>query len=327
MNTGINKKALVLGAGGFIGSHLVKSLKLEGLHVTGVDIKFPEYSKTFADEFFIADLRDFDSVDQIMQKGFDEVYQLAADMGGIEYISGKQDADIMTNSVSINLNVLRSSIKNNIKSVLYSSSACVYPEEKQQSVDKIDCKEDSAYPANPDTEYGWEKLFSERLYLSYNKNYGMKNKIVRYHNIFGPEGTWYGGKEKAPAALCRKVITSKNKIDVFGDGNQVRTFLYIDECIKATLKVYRETDYCFPINIGSEKTVSIKELLNIICNIENKSIFYNYIPGPIGVKARSSNNDLIKKILCWSPDENLEYGINETYKWIKNQINLKDDIL
>jgi len=327
MSIGQNKRALVCGAGGFIGNHLVNQLKEDGLYVVGVDLKYPEYSKSLADEFFISDLRIFDNVDNILKEGFDEVYQLAADMGGIEYISGTNDADIMTNSVLINLNILKSAVSHNIQSVLYSSSACVYAEEKQQDIASIDCRESSSYPANPDTEYGWEKLFSERLYLAYNKNYGMKNKIVRYHNIFGPYGTWDGGKEKAPAALCRKVLLSNGEIDIFGDGNQVRTFLYVDECIKATVKIYRDSQYLFPINVGSEQTVTINELINIICSIENKELKRNYITGPTGVKARSSNNDLIKDVLFWSPDQDLTFGIEKTYLWIKNQIKLRDGIL
>ena len=316
------KTALVLGAGGFIGSHLVKKLKDDGLWVKGVDLKYPEYSKSYADDFVIGDLRNQNFIENIFDIKFDEVYQLAADMGGAGYINtGDNDAEVMSNSILINVNVLKQAQKIGILGIFYSSTACVYPEYNQVDPNNINCREDSVYPAFPDTEYGWEKLFSERLYLTYNKNYGMKNKIARYHNIFGPEGTWNNGKEKAPAAICRKVAYANDSIEIWGDGEQHRSFLYIDEAIKATVDFYRNNTFFSPINIGSERNVSINELVDIVCNIANKKLNKKYIDGPIGVKARTSNNDLIKKILGYAPNENLEYGLKNTYSWIKGQIN------
>ena len=316
------KTALVLGAGGFIGSHLVKKLKDDGLWVKGVDLKYPEYSKSYADDFIIGDLRNQNFIENIFDIKFDEVYQLAADMGGAGYINtGDNDAEVMSNSILINVNVLKQAQKIGILGIFYSSTACVYPEYNQVDPNNINCREDSVYPAFPDTEYGWEKLFSERLYLTYNKNYGMKNKIARYHNIFGPEGTWNNGKEKAPAAICRKVAYANDSIEIWGDGEQHRSFLYIDEAIKATVDFYRNNTFFSPINIGSERNVSINELVDIVCNIANKKLNKKYIDGPIGVKARTSNNDLIKKVLGYAPNENLEYGLKNTYSWIKGQIN------
>lgn len=314
------KTAIVFGAGGFIGSHLVKRLKEDGFWVRGVDLKYPEYWNTFADDFIIGDLKDKSVVQKTMDQQFDEVYQLAADMGGIGYIHSDNDANIMTNSALINLNVLSVAVDVGIKSIFYSSSACIYPEYNQLDPDNINCKEDSAYPAAPDTEYGWEKLFSERLYLAYNKDYGMKNKIARYHNIYGPYGTWDGGKEKAPAAICRKVAKAKHEIEIWGNGEQIRSFLYIDECIKATIDFYRNDTFYSPINIGSERTVSINELVDIVCMVAGKELAKRHIPGPRGVLARTSNNDLIKDVLGYSPDENLEYGLSNTYNWINEQI-------
>jgi nucleoside-diphosphate-sugar epimerase len=316
------KKALVLGAGGFIGSHLVKRLKDDGIWVLGVDLKYPEYWDSFADKFIIGDLRNQDFVDQLINEKFDEVYQLAADMGGSGYINtGNNDAEVMSNSILINVNVLKAAHRVGIKSVFFSSTACVYPEYNQLNPENINCKEDSVYPAQPDTEYGWEKLFSERLYLAYNKNYEMKNKIARYHNVYGPYGTWQGGKEKFPAAICRKVALAKENVEIWGDGNQVRSFLYIDECIKATVDFYRNDSFFQPINIGSEKAITINDFFDIVCKIADKQINKIHIKGPIGVNARTSNNDLIKQVLGYSPDENLEFGISKTYDWIKNQIN------
>jgi GDP-D-mannose 3', 5'-epimerase len=315
------KTALVLGAGGFIGSHLVKRLKLDGMWVRGVDLKYPEHWKTCADDFIIGDLRSSEVVSNVFDIKFDEVYQLAADMGGAGYINtGANDAEVMGNSVIINVNVLKRAQELGISKVFYSSTACVYPEYNQMDPDTINCKEDSVYPAAPDTEYGWEKLFSERLYLAYNKNYGMKNKIARYHNVFGPYGTWNGGKEKAPAAICRKVALAEDSVEVWGNGNQHRSFLYIDECIKATVDFYRDDTFFNPINIGSEQNISINELVDIVSTIANKSLKKIYIDGPIGVHARSSNNELIKKILGYAPEENLKYGLEKTYSWIKDQI-------
>jgi nucleoside-diphosphate-sugar epimerase len=316
------KTALVLGAGGFIGSHLVKRLKEEGFWVRGVDLKLPEHWQTVADEFLIGDLRNPEFVARALHIRFDEVYQLAADMGGAGYInSGDNDAEVMGNSILINVNVLKQAEKVGVKSVFFSSTACVYPEYNQMDAGSINTKEDSVYPAAPDTEYGWEKLFSERLYLAYNRNYGMKNKIARYHNVYGPYGTWDGGKEKAPAAICRKVAKATDEIEIWGDGNQHRSFLYIDECIKATVDFYRQDKYFEPINIGSERNVSINELVDIVCEIAGKKLTKKHVPGPLGVHARTSHNELIKSVLGYAPDENLEYGLTQTYQWIQGELN------
>lgn len=317
------KKALVYGAGGFIGSHLVKRLKEDGFWVRGVDLKYPEYWNTFADDFVIGDLRFKDVVDKTLDVKFDEVYQLAADMGGAGYINtGDNDAEVMGNSILINVNTLKRAQEMGVSGVFFSSTACVYPECNQLTPDNIDCREASVYPASPDTEYGWEKLFSERLYLAYNKNYGMKNKIARYHNVYGPYGTWDGGKEKAPAAICRKVALASTDIEVWGDGHQHRSFLFIDECIKATVEFNRELNFFEPINIGSERHISINELVNIVSGIAGKTLDKKHIPGPIGVHARTSNNDLFKSVMGWAVDEDLEYGLSKTYEWINSQIAL-----
>lgn len=316
------KNALVLGGGGFIGSHLVKKLKEDGMFVVSVDLKHPEYWDTFADEFIIGDLRNPDIVNEIFKsRRFSEVYQLAADMGGAGYINtGDNDAEVMGNSVLINVNVLKNAERYGVRSVFYSSTACVYPEYNQMSPKSINTREDSVYPAFPDTEYGWEKLFSERLYLAYNKNYGMKNKIARYHNIYGPYGTWDGGKEKAPAAICRKVAKANDEIEIWGNGEQHRSFLYIDECIRATVDFYREASFYDPINIGSERNISINQLVDIVCKIAGKSLNKVHVPGPLGVHARTSDNNLIESVLGYRPKENLEYGLEQTYRWIKGQI-------
>ena len=316
-----SKTAIVFGAGGFIGSHLVKKLKEEGFWVRGVDLKYPEYWKTYADDFVIGDLRDPHVVEKVMPIRFDEVYQLAADMGGAGYInSGDNDAEVMGNSILINVNVLKQAEIVRIKSIFFSSTACVYPEYNQMDPGSINTKEDSVYPAAPDTEYGWEKLFSERLYLAYNRNYGMKNKIGRYHNVYGPYGTWDGGKEKAPAAICRKVAKATDEIEIWGNGEQHRSFLYIDEAVKATIDFYREENYFDPINIGSERNVSINELVDIVCNIAGKQLNKKHISGPLGVHARTSHNELITKVLGYRPSEDLEYGLTQTYNWISDQI-------
>jgi nucleoside-diphosphate-sugar epimerase len=317
---------LVTGASGFIGSHLVKKLKEDGFLVNGVDLKYPEYWKTYADNFIVGDLRELDVVTNVIDRKYDEIYQLAADMGGAGYInSGNNDAEVMSNSILINVNVLKQAKEIGIKSIFFSSSACVYPEYNQTSPDNPNCKESSTYPAAPDTEYGWEKLFSERLYFAYNKNYGMNNKVARYHNVYGPYGTWNGGKEKAPAAICRKVIKSQDSIEIWGDGKQTRSFLYIDECIKAT-RMLMDSDFNGPVNIGSEEMVSINELVNIACLVEGKVLDKVYIPGPLGVRGRNSNNDLIKEKLGWSPSVNLKDGIEKTYFWIKDQIDQSPNI-
>ena len=316
------KTALVCGAGGFIGSHLVKRLKAEGFWVRGVDLKFPEYADTYADDFAIGDLRDQQFVSAVVDRRFDEVYQLAADMGGAGYIfTGENDADIMHNSAIINLNMLDACHKRNIKNVFYSSSACMYPEHNQLDPDNPNCREDSAYPANPDSEYGWEKLFSERLYLAYNRNHGMNCRVARYHNIFGPEGTWQGGKEKAPAALCRKVAEAESggQIEVWGDGLQTRSFLYIDECLEGTIRLLR-SDFEGPVNIGSEEMISINGLAEMVIGISNKQIEINNIPGPLGVRGRNSHNDLIEQKLGWKPSQPLSKGIEKTYNWILSQL-------
>ncbi|MDB4227896.1 NAD-dependent epimerase/dehydratase family protein [Planktomarina temperata] len=316
------KKVLITGAGGFIGSHLVKALKKEGCWVRAVDLKYPEFSETEADDFVVGDLRDQQFVRTIIDMKFDEVYQLAADMGGAGYIfTGENDAAVMHNSAMINLNMLEACKNRNIKNIFYSSSACMYPEYNQTDPENPNCKEDSAYPANPDSEYGWEKLFSERLYFAYNRNFGMNCSVARYHNIFGPEGTWRDGKEKAPAALCRKVATAINgeNIEVWGDGLQTRSFLYIDECIKGTVKLLR-SKFNGPVNIGSEEMISINDLAKLIIKISEKDISIRNIPGPEGVRGRNSDNKLIKDKLDWAPSMNLSAGIVNTYQWIQEQI-------
>ena len=315
------KTALVLGAGGFIGSHMVKRLKSEGYWVRGVDLKYPLYSKTEADEFFQGDLTDQTFCNVVTNIEFDEIYQFAADMGGAGYIfTGDNDADVMNNSALINLNILRN-IKDYKPKIFFSSSACMYPEHNQLDPDNPDCREESAYPANPDSEYGWEKLFSERLYFAYNRNYGIPVRIARYHNIFGPEGTWNGGKEKAPAAICRKVAELPEKggtIDVWGDGKQTRSFLYIDECIEATRRLM-DSDFIGPVNIGSEEMVTINQLVDTAAKVAGKKVEKNHIPGPLGVRGRNSNNDLIREKLGWDYSQTLEEGILKTYRWIRTQ--------
>jgi len=316
------KKTLVCGAGGFIGSHLVKRLKKEGFWVRGVDLKYPEFAETEADDFVIGDLRDPYICRSVVDQRFDEVYQLAADMGGAGFVfTGDNDADIMHNSALINLNMLEACHKRNVKRIFYSSSACIYPEYNQMDPDNPNCAEDSAYPANPDSEYGWEKLFSEHLYLSFHKNYGMEVRITRYHNIFGPEGTWLGGREKAPAALCRKIAEAEDggEIEMWGDGEQTRSFLYIDECLEGTVRLMR-SDFTGPLNIGSEEMVTINQLAEIIMDIAGKKLTIKHIPGPLGVRGRNSDNKLIKEKLGWEPSYSLKRGLKKTYNWIDEQI-------
>lgn len=319
------KTALVNGAGGFIGSHLVKKLKKEGFWVRGVDLKYPEFSPTAADDFVIGDLREPDICKKILDRGFDEVYQLAADMGGAGYIfTGDHDADVMHNSATINLNMLHFGQKAGIKKIFYSSSACIYPEYNQMDPDNPKCSEESAYPAAPDSEYGWEKLFSERLYFSFNRNYKMDVRVARFHNIFGPEGTWTGGKEKAPAAICRKIAeTTNGEIEVWGDGKQTRSFLYIDECLEGIRRLMDNKAFRGPVNIGSEEMVSINKLVEIVAKIANKNIKMNHIPGPLGVRGRNSDNLLIKEKLGWAPSQPLHIGLALTYKWIQQQVEKK----
>jgi nucleoside-diphosphate-sugar epimerase len=315
-----HKKILVCGAGGFIGTHLVTSLKSQGHYVIGVDLKYPLYSKTDADEFHIVDLRDQTLVEKVVTSDLDEIYQLAADMGGAGFIStGDNDADIMHNSATINLNILNEMVKKGVKNVFYTSSACVYPEYNQLDPDNPKCSEDSAYPAEPDSEYGWEKLFSERLYLSYGRNYGFRVRIARLHNVFGPLGSWCDGREKAPAALCRKVIESTGEVEVWGPGNQTRSFMYIDECIEGIHKMMACASQ-MPINLGSDRMISINDLVLLIAKIAGKDIKIKNIPGPQGVMGRNSDNNLIKGLIGgWAPADTLEYGLEQTYKWIKSQ--------
>ena len=354
------KTALVLGAGGFIGSHMVKKLREEGYWVRGVDLKQPEFSSTRAHEFVLGDLRDnkfvqralefkgyrgnfYQDIHERLIESFDEIYQFAADMGGAGFVfTGENDADIMHNSVSINLNVLEEQRKLNetfnseVKEwteanrplwlqptkIFYSGSACMYPEHNQLDPDNPDCREESAYPANPDSEYGWEKLFSERLYFAYNRNHGIPVRVARYHNIFGPEGTWDGGREKAPAAICRKVAylpESGGAIEVWGDGLQTRSFLFIDECIEATRRLM-DSDFLGPVNIGSEEMVTINQLVDTAAVVAGKIVEKDHIDGPLGVRGRNSNNDLIREKLGWDYSQTLEEGIRKTYAWIAQQV-------
>lgn len=316
------KLALVLGAGGFIGSHLVKKLKSEGFWVRGVDIKRPEYAKSAADDFVVGDLRSPTLCAEVLDRAFDEVYQLAADMGGAGYIfTGEHDADVMHNSALINLNIAHQAVKVRAKKVFYSSSACMYPEYNQLDPDNPKCSEDSAYPAAPDSEYGWEKLFSERLYFAFHRNYGLNIRVARFHNIFGPEGSWNNGKEKAPAAICRKVAMAPNggTIEVWGDGKQTRSFLFIDECLEAMRRMM-DSEFMGPVNIGSEEMVTINELVAKVARIAKKSISIKHIEGPTGVRGRNSDNTLIRANLNWAPSEPLEKGLTATYAWINNLV-------
>lgn len=339
------KTALVLGAGGFIGSHMVRRLKSEGYWVRGVDLKYPDFSDSAADEFIIRDLSVYESMNSVIRfkglrgnfyysipdkliKPFDEIYQFAADMGGAGYIfTGDNDSQIMENSALINLNLLRAQSRLNEKysvnktKIFYSSSACMYPEHKQLDVNNPGLRESDAYPANPDSEYGWEKLFSERIFMAFAKNNDIPVAIARYHNIYGPEGTWTGGKEKAPAAICRKVILADDEVEIWGDGQQTRSFLYIDECIEATRKLM-QSDFSGPVNIGSEEMVTIDQLVDIASSIEGKSVTKIHVPGPNGVRGRNSNNDLVREKLNWDYSMTLREGIEKTYLWIKNQIEL-----
>jgi nucleoside-diphosphate-sugar epimerase len=349
------KKILVLGGGGFIGGHLAKRLKNEGNFVRIVDIKKHEYflEEEICDEFLIYDLRDYKNVNSVMRietheniilpftynkqpfsevESFDEVYQLAADMGGAGYIfTGEHDADVMHNSAMINLNVAKECVNTGVKKVFYSSSACMYPEHNQKDPNNPNCEESSAYPANPDSEYGWEKLFSERLYFSFNRNYGLDVRVARFHNIFGPQGTWKGGKEKAPAAMCRKSVETLDggSIEVWGDGNQTRSFLYIDDCVEAVLRFMRQDNFLGPVNIGSEEMVTINELAKLAIKVSGKKIKIINLFGdefekkyghkcPIGVSGRNSDNRLYRENMNWEPRTKLESGIEKTYNWIKS---------
>lgn len=311
----------MLGAGGFIGSHLVKRLKADGYFVRGVDLKYPEYSPTHADEFIIGDLRDTKVCDLVIDPSFTEIYQLAADMGGAGYLfTGENDAHVMHNSAMINLNVADIAIKKKTGRVFYSSSACIYPAYNQQDPENPMCTEASAYPADPDSEYGWEKLFSERMYLSYYRNFGLQVRIARFHNVYGPEGAWQGGKEKAPAAICRKVAQAKNggSIDIWGDGTQTRSFLYVDDCVEGVLRLMH-SEHTGPFNIGSEEMVSINRFAEMIIGISGKQLSVNHIDGPIGVRGRNSDNTLVTAAIGWQPQISLYQGIAKTYRWIEEQ--------
>ena len=316
------KKILVCGAGGFIGTHLVTSLKTKGYYVIAADLKYPEYSKTDADEFYIMDLRIQTNVEKLLTDDIYEIYQLAADMGGAGYIfTGDNDADIMHNSAIINLNIAHEMVKKGIKRIFYSSSACMYPSHNQEDPTNPLCSEESAYPANPDSEYGWEKLFSERVFMAFSRNHGIRARIARFHNIFGPLGSWNNGKEKAPAALCRKIAMCSNgdSIEVWGPGTQTRSFLFIDECIEGIHKIMA-SDCEIPLNLGSERMISINNLVVLIANLVNKEIQIKNIPGPMGVMGRNSHNKLIKETIGWCPGEDLETGLIKAYQWISQQI-------
>ena len=344
----MKKTALVLGGGGFIGGHLAKRLKDQGYWVRVVDIKSHEYfeESEICDEFIVGDLRDPLLVSRVMfapdqgyesnkEKSFDEVYQLAADMGGAGYIfTGDNDANVMHNSALINLNVVHEAVKKSVKKIFYSSSACMYPEHNQLDPNNPNCEESSAYPANPDSEYGWEKLFSERLFLAFNRNYGLDVRVARFHNIFGPQGTWNGGKEKAPAAMCRKVAESlmDDEIEVWGDGQQTRSFLYIDDCLEAILRFMRQDTFLGPVNIGSEEMVTINQLAEMAIEVANKRAYVRNIDGdefktkygfkcPTGVRGRNSDNKLYKEHMGWEPSQPLRVGMEKTYQWINKQVN------
>ena len=320
------KKALVCGAGGFIGGHLVNRLKEEGYWVRAVDLKENEFGNMNADEFVQGDLRDVHFVEQVVTSDLDEVYQLAADMGGAGFVfTGDNDSDIMHNSALCNLHVLEEVKDKKIPKVFYSSSACIYPEYNQMDPDNPKCSEESAYPAAPDSEYGWEKLFSERLYLTYQRNHGIQVKIARFHNIFGPRGTWDGGREKAPAAICRKVAEAPKggTVEVWGDGKQTRSFLIVDECVEGVRRLM-ESDFSGPVNIGSDEMISIQDFTKMVIEISGKNLQIKNIEGPLGVKGRNSDNVLIKEKLGWAPSKPLRDGVEKTYHWISEQIRQRE---
>jgi nucleoside-diphosphate-sugar epimerase len=318
------KRILVAGAGGFIGSHLARRLRAEGLWVRGVDLKRPEFGETACNDFILGDLRDRHICEQVVE-GVEDVYQLAADMGGAGYIfTGEHDACVMHNSATINLNVAEAGRLAGVKRLFYSSSACIYPERNQLDPNTPVCSEESAYPASPDSEYGWEKLFSERLYFAYARNYGIEVHVARFHNIFGPEGTWTGGREKAPAAMSRKVAETPSgcEIEIWGDGQQTRSFLYVDECVEGVRRLM-ESGFSGPVNIGSEEMISINGLIQMVMDIAGKTLTVKHIPGPTGVRGRNSDNHLIQEKLGWAPSSRLRCGMEKTYKWIAAQVHVK----
>lgn len=317
------KRAIVLGAGGFIGSHMVRRLRMEGYWTRGVDLKIPEFSASETDDFVIGDLRDPGVWEQVLDTSFDEAYQLAADMGGAGYIfTGENDAGVMHNSAMINLHMAHYGVKHSVKKVFYSSSACIYPAYNQTDPDNPKCAEETAYPAAPDSEYGWEKLFSERLYDAFFRNQNLNVRVARFHNVFGPEGTWTGGREKAPAALCRKVAEQPDggEIEIWGDGEQTRSFLYIDECIEAVRRLMNSSTFRGPVNIGSDEMVSINHMARMIMGIAGKTLSIKHVPGPLGVRGRNSDNHLIREELGWAPSEPLEAGLRKCYEWISKQV-------
>ena len=317
------KQALVCGAGGFIGSHLVKRLKQQGYWVRGVDLKKPEFSPTAADSFVQGDLRDASTWQEILDRPFDEAYQLAADMGGAGFVfSGENDAEIMHNSCMINLHMASYGAKHMVKKIFYSSSACMYPAYNQEDPDNPNCEESSAYPAAPDSEYGWEKLFSERIYFAFARNHGLNVRVARFHNIFGPEGTWCGGREKAPAALCRKVAEQPDggEIEIWGDGRQTRSFLYIDECLEGISRLMESDNFRGPVNIGSDEMVTINGMAQTVMEIAGKNLRIKHVPGPLGVRGRNSDNRLIREKLGWAPSQSLKSGLEKTYSWIVAQV-------
>jgi nucleoside-diphosphate-sugar epimerase len=315
------RTALVCGGGGFIGHHLIRRLKAQGFQVTGADQKRPRFSPTSADRFEQGDLRDPVFVRHVIGQRYDEVYQLAADMGGAGFVfSGENDADVMHNSALININVLERLASVGVGTVFYSSSACIYPERDQLDPNNPGLREASAYPAAPDSEYGWEKLFSERLYAAFARNKGLDVRIARFHNIFGPEGSWNDGREKSPAAICRKVAeTTTGEVEIWGDGNQTRSFLFIDECLEGVFRLMRSS-YREPVNIGSDEMVSINDLADLAAAVAGKTIRKTHVAGPLGVRGRNSDNRLIRQALGWAPSMPLRGGIEQLYRWIDHQV-------